>query len=86
MDWLIVVLVILVLGNLGLLFALWRRSGGGSSDSMLLLQNQLQDLTRSMEQKLGEGTDRMFKGMQTQSDQAHRLMRDRKSTRLNSSH
>lgn len=41
---------------------------------MMLLQNQLQDLARSMENKLGEGTNRMFEGMRAQSDQSQRLM------------
>lgn len=40
----------------------------------MLLQNQLQDLSRAMEIKLGEGTSRMFEGMRTQSEQAERLM------------
>ncbi len=40
----------------------------------MLLQNQLQDLSRAMEVKLGEGTSRMFEGMRTQSEQAERLM------------
>ena len=42
--------------------------------AMMLLQNQLQDLSRAMEVKLGEGTTRMFEGMRTQSEQAERLM------------
>lgn len=44
------------------------------SSSMILLQNQLQDLSRAMESKLGEGTDRMFAGMRTQAEQAERLI------------
>jgi DNA recombination protein RmuC len=41
-----------------------------------MLQNQLQDLSRAMESKLGEGTTRMFDSMKTQFDQSQRLMSD----------
>lgn len=40
----------------------------------MLLQNQLQDLSRVMENKLGEGTSRMFESMRTQFDQSQQLM------------
>ena len=43
---------------------------------MILLQNQLQDLTRSMDSKLSQGSDRMFESMKTQFDQSQRLMSD----------
>jgi DNA recombination protein RmuC len=41
---------------------------------MILLQNQIQDLSRSMESKLGEGTTRMFEGMRSQADQSQKLI------------
>ncbi len=76
MEWLILILLILVLGNLGMLFLLWRRGQNNSAptDSLMLLQNQLQDLSRSMEGKLSEGTDRMFESMKTQFSQSQQLM------------
>lgn len=79
MDWLIIVVIVLVLGNLAMLFLLWRKGGGASemdSQGLMLLQNQMQDLTRAMETKLGEGTSRMFDSMKTQFDQSQRLMGD----------
>jgi len=63
-----------------MLFVLWKRlstrSGVPAADTqgMVLLQNQLQELTRAMESKLGEGTTRMFDSMKTQFDQSQRLM------------
>lgn len=77
MDALIIVLIVLVLGNLGLLFMLYRRSAGnsgGDSQSMLLLQHQLQDLTRAMDSKLGEGTKTMSDFMTSQSTEARALL------------
>ncbi|MEK7509332.1 MAG: DNA recombination protein RmuC [Patescibacteria group bacterium] len=73
MEWLIVILLIANLALLAFLF--WRsQRPAQDSQSLVLLQNQLQDLSRAMEHKLGEGTRQMFEGMRTQSDQAHKLM------------
>lgn len=44
------------------------------TQGFMLLQNQLQELSRAMENKLGEGTNRMFEGMKTQSEQSERLI------------
>ncbi len=80
MEILIDVLVLLVLGNLVFLFLLWQKSSQPpapveqDTQGLVLLQNQLQELTRAMESKLGEGTSRMFDSMKTQFDQSQRLM------------
>ncbi|MEK7109408.1 MAG: DNA recombination protein RmuC [Patescibacteria group bacterium] len=77
MDWLVILLIVLVAGNIATIYLLYKRGQGAvapQSDSLVLMQNQLQDLARAMDQKLGEGTDRMFSGMKTQSEQVERLM------------
>ncbi len=76
MEWLIIALLILVLALLAALAYMLMRKVDAPQDmqSMMLLQNQMQDLTRAMEMKLGEGTSRMFEGMRTQAEQAERLM------------
>ncbi len=76
---LVVVLIVLAVGIIALLWRLYQAQQGQASaapapDSLLLLQNQLQDLTRAMDSKLSEGTDRMFQGMRSQSEQVERLM------------
>lgn len=77
MEWLIIVLLAL---NLALVayFVFIKRQEVPPQDThgLMLLQNQLQDLTRSMEHKLGEGTSRMFDSMKTQFEQSQRLMGD----------
>lgn len=76
---LIGVVLVLAAINLGALYFFWRSRGQGvaaDTQGLVLLQNQLQDLTRSMESKLGEGTSRMFESMKTQFDQSQRLMGD----------
>ena len=76
MEWLIIVLLVAVLGFQVYVMRKNAAVQGAPQDtqSFLLLQQQLQDLTRSMESKLGEGTTRMFEGMKTQFDQSQSLM------------
>lgn len=75
MEWAIIVLLLAVLVFLALLY---RRSEAGKTDpqSLLLLQNQIQELTRGIDQKLGEGTTRMFESMKTQFSESQRLAVD----------
>ena len=75
MEWFIVVLLVT---NLALVayFLLLKKPPQDDGRSLLLLQNQLQDLTRSMESKLGEGTTRMFESMKTQFGESQRLASD----------
>ena len=42
----------------------------------MLLQNQIQELSRALDQKLGEGTSRMFESMKTQFGESQRLASD----------
>lgn len=79
MEWLLVVVAVLVLGNLGFLFMMWKKTSEAAqapqdTQSMLLLQSQLAELTRAMDSKLGEGTRTMSDFMSSQSDQARVLM------------
>ena len=74
MEWLIVALLI---ANFALVAYFFLRPKAPQDDrGLLLLQNQLQDLTRSMENKLGEGTTRMFESMKTQFGESQRLASD----------
>lgn len=79
-DIILIGLAVILLANLGLVFILWRRNSSqqgqepADTQSMLMLQNQLAELTRAMDSKLGEGTRNMSEFMTTQSDQARSLM------------
>jgi len=83
----IAILVILGLGILAMLFLLWRKlqSKDEATDErgLVFLQNQMQELVRQsgdmarvMDQKLGEGTERMFENMKTQFGESQRLASD----------
>ncbi|MDE2213347.1 MAG: DNA recombination protein RmuC [Patescibacteria group bacterium] len=81
MDALIILLIILIFGNIGMLYLLWRAGKSNNAPApdiqgLVLLQQQVQDLTRAMDQKLGEGTERMFESMRTQFDQSQKLVRN----------
>ena len=75
MEWLVIALLV---ANLALLAFLLMRKPPRTQDpqSMVLLQNQMQELSRSMEHKLGEGTNRMFESMRTQFGESQRLASD----------
>ena len=81
MDPLVMLFLLLLVGNAATLFVLWQRGRAPSADAegaqknaLLLLQNQLDNLSRALEQKLGEGTNRMFEGMREQAAASERLM------------
>ncbi|HEY4522014.1 MAG TPA: hypothetical protein VJH91_00005, partial [Candidatus Paceibacterota bacterium] len=46
------------------------------TEGLVLLQQQMQELSRSMENKLGEGTNRMFESMRAQFGESQRLASD----------
>ncbi len=78
MDPLVILLIVLVLGNVATIYLLYKRGQDAAApqdtQGLMLLQNQLAELTRAMDSKLGEGTKSMSEFMVSQSDQAQRLM------------
>jgi len=59
MDWLIILLIVLVAGNLGMVYLLWQRLQNPEEkeqdiQGFVLLQNQMQQLTQAMDSKLLE--------------------------------
>ncbi len=77
MDWLSIVVAVLVVGNLGFLFLLWRKGNQAptqDTQGLVFLQNQLQDLSRAMDARLGEGTRTMSEFMTIHSDQSQQTI------------
>ncbi|MBC7836475.1 DNA recombination protein RmuC [Acetobacteraceae bacterium] len=72
MEWLLGILLVFVLGNFVVLFLLWKKAPSEApaqdTQGMVLLQNQLEALTRSMDIKLGEGTRTMSESMNAITD------------------
>ena len=76
MEWLMIALLV---ANMALVaFLLLRKSAAAPQDSnsFMLLQQQMQELSRSVEGKLGEGTDKMFENMRAQFGESQRLATD----------
>lgn len=74
MEWLIVVLLVVNLGLVAYFFLRPKTDAPADTQGLMLLQNQLAELTRAMDNKLGEGTKNMSDFMSSQSDQARALM------------
>jgi uncharacterized protein HemX len=75
MESLMIALLVLVLLGLALVAYLLLAGAGKkeNTESLMLLQNQIQDLSRVMESKLGEGTVRMVEGIRSQAEAAQRM-------------
>jgi len=75
MEWLIIILLVAILAILALLVFLYLKSQNKKEDTqgMVLLQNQLQELTRTMDAKLGEGARSMSESMKAQFGESQRL-------------
>ena len=72
-----IVIIVLLVAILGLLaYLLWVRRTPQETQGMVLLQQRIQELERSMETKLGEGTNRMFENMRAQFGESQRLATD----------
>lgn len=80
MDGLLVGLVILVLVvNAAVLFVIFNRKGekgGGDTQGLTLIQQQLQELSRTVDTKIGESTKTLHDSVQTQMRESYRLVRD----------
>jgi len=74
-EWLIIVLLVVNLAAMAYFF-MRRQTPQQDPQSMILLQNQLENLSRTMETKLGEGTTRMFDSMKSQFGESQRLATD----------
>ena len=71
------VIVILLVAILVLLaYLLLRKPPAPQQDtqSLMLLQNQMQELSRALDSKLGEGTSRLFEGMRLHTDQSQKTI------------
>ena len=74
-----IIIIVLLVANLGFVAYLLMRKPTAppqDSNSFVLLQQQMQDLSRAMDQKLGEGTSRMFESMKSQFNESQRLASD----------
>lgn len=74
MEWLVIVLLVANLALVAYLLLRKPKADSTNLDSLTLLQNQLQNLSQTMESKLGEGTNRMFESMDKQFNASQQLV------------
>lgn len=71
--------LVLLLANLSVLvyvFFIRTEKKVESQDGFMLLQQQLQQMTRTMDERLGETSERMYESTKTQFSESQRLIRD----------
>ncbi len=80
MNWLIGALVIFMLGNLGLLFSLWQRGKRDEEPKddkgLMLLQNQIQELARTLDNRVAESSKQVHETVRTQLGESAKLIRE----------
>lgn len=75
---LIVLVVVLLIGNVFVVFQLLKpkEAPKANTEGMLMLQTQLQDLTKTMDARMGQTADKMYESMKDQSQQSQQLIQD----------
>ncbi|HRH25420.1 MAG TPA: DNA recombination protein RmuC [Parcubacteria group bacterium] len=77
MNWIIVLLVALFALNLGIFFVfVKKKEGGEKSEGMNLLLQQLNELSRTVDQKMTEGNRLMHESVKTQFGESAKLIRE----------
>lgn len=74
MEWLVVGLLLAILALLA--YFIFGNKEQQDTQGMVMLQQRIQELERSLESKLGEGTNRMFENMRAQFGESQRLATD----------
>lgn len=77
-DWLVTLLILLVLGQVGLLFFFLNRQGKGvdNGEGNVLIQQQLQNLTRTIDERLHRTSKDMGDSVRNQLSESSKLIRE----------
>jgi DNA recombination protein RmuC len=80
MDLLVILLVVLVLGNVATIYLLYMRSQQGATpqdtQGLMLLQNSIQDLARTLDSRVAESSKQMNESVRSQLGESARLIKD----------
>lgn len=74
MEVLLLVLLLILIAVTG--FLAWKISSGRSGSDLVLLQNQLNELTKTVDTKLGESTEKMHKTVESQFKESQDLIKN----------
>jgi DNA recombination protein RmuC len=80
MTWLIAVLVVVMIGNFGIVYAIWQRSkkveDPKDDKSLFLIQNQIQELARTLDTRVSESSKQMHDTVRTQYGESTKLIKE----------
>jgi len=79
MDWLVILLIVLVAGNLATIYLLYKRGEAAvpqDTQGMLLLQNSIQDMARTLDTRVAESSKQMHESVRTQLGESAKLIKD----------
>jgi len=79
MDWLVILLIVLVAGNIATIYLLYKRGEAAvpqDTQGMLLLQNSIQDLARTLDTRVAESSKQMHESVRTQLGESAKLIKD----------
>lgn len=79
MDWLIILLIVLAVANAAVVYLLYKRGQAGApqdAQGLMLLQNQLQELTRTLDVRMTESSKQVHDTVRTQLGESARLIKD----------
>ncbi|MCC7500390.1 DNA recombination protein RmuC [Candidatus Nomurabacteria bacterium] len=79
MDWLVVLLIVLVVGNIATVYLLYKRGTGEApqdGQGFMLLQGQLAELTRTLDTRMTESSKQVHETVRTQLGESAKLIKD----------
>jgi DNA recombination protein RmuC len=80
MDWLVILLIVLVVGNVATMYLLYMRGQQNAApqdmQGMLLLQNSVQELARTLDTRVAESSKQMNESVRSQLGESAKLIKD----------
>lgn len=80
MDWLVVLLIVLAVGQIGTIYLFWKRGqdtqAPQDTQGLMLLQNSIQDLARTLDTRVAESSKQMHDSVRTQLGESAKLIKD----------
>lgn len=79
MDWLVILLIVLVVGNIATVYLLYKRGTGEipqDGQGFMLLQGQLAELTRTLDTRMTESSKQVHETVRTQLGESAKLIKD----------
>ena len=80
MDWLVLILIVLVVGQVATVYVFWKRGQDAQApqdtQGLLLLQSSIQELSRTLDTRVAESSKQMHDSVRTQLGESAKLIKD----------